>query len=126
MIEERLTSQKQIILDHLMSVKTHPTAEMVYSTVRKRLPRISQATVYRVLNNIKEKGKVQIIPVKGTAHFDADISAHAHFICQDCDEVFDVFDICKDCDILSKKRVKVGKINHYKIYFYGTCNKCKK
>lgn len=124
-MEERLTSQKQIILNYLKSVKTHPTAETVYSAVRKKLPRISQGTVYRILNNFRDKGDAQIIPVKGTSHFDGDMSYHAHFICDNCDKVFDVFNICPQCDILKKKKIKVGKINRYKIYFYGTCNKCK-
>lgn len=126
MSEERLTSQKQIILDYLKDVKTHPTAEQVYSAVRKKLPRISQATIYRILNNIREKGNAQVISVKGVAHFDGDISPHAHFICQKCGRVYDVFNVCKDCDVLNKKRLKVGKINFYKIYFYGICKKCKK
>ena len=125
-MEERLTSQKQIILDYLMGVKTHPTAEMVYSAVRKKLPRISQGTVYRILNNFVNKKKAQVISSKGISHFDGDTSYHAHFICENCDKVFDIFDICPQCDILKKKKTKVGKINHYKIYFYGNCNKCKK
>ncbi|MDP2910441.1 MAG: transcriptional repressor [bacterium] len=126
MVEERLTSQKQIISNYLKSVKTHPTAEIIYSEVKKKLPGISPATVYRVLNNIQKKGNAQIIPIKGIAHFDADTSSHAHFICQKCNKVFDIFDLCSKCHILNKKRLKVGKISYYKIYFYGTCDKCKK
>jgi len=123
-MEERLTSQKQIILDYLRSVKTHPTAENVYCAVKKKLPRISQGTVYRVLNGLKDKDGAQVIPVNGVAHFDGDISPHAHFICECCDKVYDVFSVCAGCDILNKKRLKVGKINRYKVYFYGICNKC--
>jgi len=126
MVQERLTSQKQIVLDYLKNVKTHPTAEKVYAEVRKKLPRVSQGTIYRVLNNFKEKGDVQMIPVQGVAHFDADISPHAHFICQKCGYVYDVFDICSKCGILTNKKVKVGKINYFKIYFYGICKKCGK
>lgn len=125
-MEERLTSQKQIILDYLKSVKIHPTVEVVYSAVRKKLPRISQGTVYRILNNFKDKGGAQVISVKGISHFDGDTSSHAHFVCEECDKVFDVFDVCSLCDVLNKKRLKVGKINHFKINFYGICNKCKK
>ncbi len=123
---ERLTSQKQVILDYLKDVKTHPTAEVVYSAVQKKLPRISQATVYRVLNNIKNKGNAQVIPVEGVSHFDGDISPHAHFICNSCKNVFDVFNVCSKCKVLDEKKLKVGKIDYYKIYFYGKCNKCKK
>jgi Fur family peroxide stress response transcriptional regulator len=121
---ERLTSQKKITLDYLKSVKTHPTAEKVYKEVKKKLPQISQATVYRILNNFKDKDLVRIIPVKGSAHFDADVSSHAHFICEKCNNVYDVFDVCSKCNILKNKKLKVGKINNYKIYFYGKCEKC--
>ena len=123
---ERLTSQKQVILDYLKDVKTHPTAEVVYSAVQKKLPRISQGTVYRILNGFRDKGDAQVIPVEGVSHFDGNTSLHAHFICQSCRNVFDVFEVCSKCEILNKKKVKVGKINYYKIYFYGNCNKCKK
>jgi len=121
---ERLTSQKKIILDYLKSVKTHPTAEQVYHEVQKKLPRISQATVYRILNSFKDKDLLRIIPVKGTAHFDADISLHAHFICEQCNNVYDVSGICSKCNFLKSKKLKVGKVNSYKIYFYGKCKKC--
>ncbi len=126
MATERLTSQKQFILDYLKSVKTHPSADKVYSAVRKKLPRISRGTVYRVLDNFKDKGKVQAIPAKGVSHFDGDTSSHAHFICQKCNRIYDIFDVCSKCSILRNKRLKVGRINHYKIYFYGICKNCSK
>lgn len=124
--KERLTNQKRVILDYLHSVKTHPTAENVFLKVRKKLPQISQGTVYRILNNLLEKGEAQIIPVNGTAHFDGDISPHAHFICQKCSKVFDVLCNCCGCNVLKNKKTKVGKIKKYKIYFYGNCRCCKK
>lgn len=126
MVQERLTSQKQIILDYLTKVKTHPTAEEIFQEVRRKLPRISQGTVYRVLNNFINKGDAQIILSKGVSHFDGDTSPHAHFICQSCSRVYDVFDVCSNCDVLKNKKIKVGEINHFKIYFYGECKKCKR
>jgi len=124
MAQERLTSQKQIITDYLMSVKTHPTAEQVYLAVRKKLPRISQGTVYRILNGFEEKGLVQTIPAEGKTHFDGDISSHTHFICEKCSNVYDVFDTCSKCKKLENKKTKVGKIKNFKIYLYGICKKC--
>lgn len=122
----RLTSQKKIILDYLMSVKSHPTADQVYYRVKKKLPRISIGTVYRILKNLDEKNKAQTILSKRAAHFDANTAPHTHFICQKCDKVFDIFDECYKCGILEKKKTKVGKINNYKILFYGICKNCKK
>lgn len=126
MTKERLTSQKQIILDYLKSVKTHPSTEKVYLAVKKKLPRISRGTVYRILDNFKEKGKAQIIPNKGIAHFDGDTSSHAHFICVKCNRIFDIFDVCKECNIIKRKRTKVGKIISYQIHFHGLCKYCSK
>jgi Fe2+ or Zn2+ uptake regulation protein len=121
---ERLTAQKSFILGYLKSVKTHPSAETVYKEVKKKLPNISQGTVYRVLNNFKRKGHLQVIDTRDTAHFDGDTSDHAHFICEDCGNVYDVIDECSKCGILRNKKTKIGKINSYKVNFYGICNIC--
>jgi Fe2+ or Zn2+ uptake regulation protein len=122
---ERMTAQKSFIFDYLKSVKTHPSAEVVYKEVKKKLPNISQGTVYRVLNNFKDKGELQTIETKDNIHFDADISDHAHFICEECGNVFDITSECSECGILKNKKTKVGKIIHYKINFYGICKQCK-
>ena len=122
--KERMTAQKSFIFGYLRSVKTHPSAEVVYKEVKKKLPNISQGTVYRVLNNFKDKGEVLAIDTKDNVHFDADISDHAHFICEKCGNVFDVSDECSKCGILKNKKTKVGSIKNYKINFYGTCKKC--
>ena len=124
--KERMTAQKSFIFGYLKSVKTHPSAEIVYREVKKKLPSISQGTVYRVLNNFKKKGEILAIDTKDSVHFDADISTHAHFICEQCGNVFDVMDECAGCGILKNKKTKVGSINSYKINFYGICHNCKK
>lgn len=121
----RTTCQKQAILGYLKSVTSHPSAEDVYLVIRKKLPRISRATIYRILKDFKRRGEAQEIISKGVAHFDADISSHAHFICLNCDKIFDIFeDICNNCSMLKNKRTKVGKIESYKINFYGYCKNC--
>lgn len=120
----RMTSQKRIILDYLRGVKTHPSAEVIYKEVKKKLPHISRGTIYRILNNLRKKNDIQVISSKDRDYFDGDISSHSHFICLKCDKIYDVFDECSKCGILNRKRVKVGKIKNYKIHFYGICNKC--
>jgi Fur family peroxide stress response transcriptional regulator len=123
---ERMTSQKEIILDYIRNTKSHPSAKKVYTEIKRFLPRISSGTVYRILSNLKEKGEVQEISTKDITFFDGDLSNHSHFICQGCAKVFDIFDECSKCSIIKNKKLKVGKINSYRIYFYGICKKCKK
>lgn len=119
---ERITSQKKIVSDYLKSVTSHPSAEQVYLAVRKKLPRISRGTVYRILKNLKEKGEAQEVLCK-ICHYDGDTSPHAHFFCQKCGKIFDVFDTFG----LSKiKKLKVGEIKNYQINLYGFCKNCQK
>jgi Fur family ferric uptake transcriptional regulator/Fur family peroxide stress response transcriptional regulator len=120
--KERITNQKRVILDYLKSTEIHPTAEKVYFEVKKKLPQISLGTVYRILNNLKEKGEIQEIPSQ-VSHFDGNVLPHAHFICQNCQKIFDVF---LRCEILKNQKIKVGKIKNYQIIFYGICKKCQK
>ena len=120
--KERLTNQKRVILEYLKSTKSHPCAKEVYLEVKKKLPQISLGTVYRILNQLKEKGKVKEILTE-VSHFDGDLTPHSHFICQKCKKIFDVFE---EIPKLKNKKLKVGKIEDYQVIFYGICKKCKK
>jgi Fe2+ or Zn2+ uptake regulation protein len=121
-VKERLTSQRQIILDYLKSVKTHPSAEIIYKEVKEKLPRISLGTVYRNLEFLEEKGQIKEIAAE-IKRFDGDLTEHHHFICKNCQRIFDVF---KKFAGLKLKKTKLGKVQNYQIYFYGLCQKCQK
>ncbi|MBW2644383.1 MAG: transcriptional repressor, partial [Deltaproteobacteria bacterium] len=45
----RITKQRQVILEELRKLNTHPSADEIYKVVRRHLPRISLGTVYRNL-----------------------------------------------------------------------------
>lgn len=87
----RITHQRQVILEELRSVKTHPTADELYAMVRQRMPRISLATVYRNLEWLAAQGIVQKIEVGGRQkRFDGTTAEHAHIRCVSCGKVDDV------------------------------------
>ena len=122
---ERITNQKQIILDYVRSVHCHPTAEDVYIAVRKKLPRISLGTVYRNLEKFVENGT--ILEIKGEIkRFDGNISEHQHFICEQCGEVFDIFEQITGLRRFLRKINKFGKARGYDFYIYGICRKCQR
>ena len=52
----RLTEPRRIILEMVRATDAHPSASMVYRTVRRRLPRVSLATVYRNLRRLAAEG----------------------------------------------------------------------
>ena len=122
---ERLTNQKQIILDYLRSTKSHPTAEDVFLKVRKRLPHISLGTVYRNLNQFVRKNTIRELSGE-TKRFDADISIHHHFVCKKCHRVIDLSDIVISKKYLKEKFKEIGEVTDYELFVYGVCEECKK
>ncbi|HEX3727130.1 MAG TPA: transcriptional repressor, partial [Pirellulales bacterium] len=50
----RYTTQRSAVFAYLRGVESHPTAEEIYRAVRRRLPRISLATVYKALEALVE------------------------------------------------------------------------
>ncbi|NNK14655.1 MAG: transcriptional repressor, partial [Desulfofustis sp.] len=81
----RLTPQRQVILEELAKVKTHPTANEVYDMVRKRLPRIGLGTVYRNLELMADNGMILKLEVGGSQkRFDATTDLHYHIRCTGC------------------------------------------
>jgi Fe2+ or Zn2+ uptake regulation protein len=92
--EIRLTPQRQVILEELAKVKTHPTANEVYDMVRKRLPRIGLGTVYRNLELMADNGMILKLEVGGSQkRFDATTNLHYHIRCTCCGKVDDMLQI---------------------------------
>ena len=58
-INRRITKQRQVILEELRKLNTHPSADEIYKVVRRRLPRISLGTVYRNLEVLVQMGEIQ-------------------------------------------------------------------
>ena len=73
----RFTSQRQVILEELKKVKSHPTVNEIYDMVRKRLPRIGFSTLYRNLHILAKLGIIRKLEVGGEQkRFDGNISPH--------------------------------------------------
>jgi len=75
----RYTAQRAAVFDYLESVQSHPTAEEVYRAVRRRLPRISLATVYKALEALVEaRLATKLTNGDGSAHYDCRGEDHYH------------------------------------------------
>ena len=121
----RMTNQRLKILEYLKSVKTHPTAETVYHAVRKHLPNITLATVYRNLNHLAEQGEIQKFEVNCVSHFDGDVSFHQHCICRKCGMIHDIFEDTITRSTLKKINSKGFEPKSMNIMIYGICRKCR-
>jgi Fe2+ or Zn2+ uptake regulation protein len=75
----RYTEQRAAVFDFLARVKSHPTAEEVYRAVRRRLPRISLATVYKALEALADaRLATKLTNGDGSARYDCRGEDHYH------------------------------------------------
>lgn len=123
----RLTTQRQIILEELAKVKTHPTASELYDMVRKRLPRIGLGTVYRNLELMAENGMILKLEVGGTQkRFDATTDTHYHIRCSNCGKVDDVDTPVMDDLVQTAAESTSYQIIGHHVEFTGVCPACQK
>lgn len=122
----RYTSQRVAILEFLEGNYTHPTAEQVYDAVKKKLPRISMATVYQNLRFLSEKGLLEEVNIKGVARFEPNLSPHHHIICRECGAIID-FESKELTDYAMElaKGIKGVTVDSANTNFYGVCKRCK-
>ena len=122
---ERNTKQKQVILESLRSVSTHPTAELLHQLVKQKLPHISLATIYRNLNFLALKGEVLKFEINKEYRYDGHIGKHQHFICNQCENILDIFDSRISNYALNKIKDQKLKTESVNIIFHGICKECK-
>ncbi len=124
MSQVRMTRQRAIILEELRKVKTHPTADELYSIVRKKMPRISLGTVYRNLEFLAETGEILKLESAGnTKRFDADTSWHQHVRCIECGCVGDVLHP-QEAPSIKGIHVDGFNITGARIEYDGICARC--
>jgi Fur family ferric uptake transcriptional regulator len=122
----RYTNQRVEILNFLKDNYNHPTAEQVFESVKKKLPRISKATIYQNLNFMVEKGLIKEVEIKGVSRFEPNLEPHHHIICKKCGRIIDFKseELTKYLQRISKKFNKM-KIESANTNFYGICEKCR-
>lgn len=118
--------KRNAILAYLRQTDEHPSAEMVYSSLKAEYPDLSLGTVYRNLSMFKDKGQIMSIgAVGGVERFDGNTNPHVHFICTDCNAVTDLPRVAVPEELKGEITVQTGgKINMCQLTFVGQCKKC--
>ena len=123
----RMTNQREVILKELRDSMQHLSADELYDRVKKVMPRISLATVYRNLEILSEAGMIAKLEISGRQkRFDYDVEEHDHIYCVQCHRV----------DNLKVDRQEVHDVPHisdkgyavtgYRLEVAGICPECQK
>ena len=124
MTQQRMTRQKQIILDVARAHHDHPTAEQIYLEVSAIDKRISRGTVYRDLGQLSDSGDILHVKVPGPDRFDCRTGLHYHMICTGCGAVFDApvdYETEIDKEVFEKSGFHVQR---HRTVFEGLCPEC--
>ena len=122
--QRRLTKQRKIILEELIKLTTHPTADELYAMVRTRMPRISLGTVYRNLDFLTESKEILKLESAGSIRrFDGDTRPHQHVRCRVCGKIGDVIPPVPTPSVEGVS-VEGFTITEARVEYEGICEEC--
>lgn len=126
----KVTPQRIAILEAIIKLNNHPTAEYIIDYIRKNNPNIATATVYKVLEALAEKGLISKVKTENDImRYDAFLEKHHHLYSSDSDRIEDYLDDELN-EILenhfAKKEIPDFKIEDIKLQIIGKFMKNKK
>ncbi len=123
----RMTNQREVILEEIGRYKGHPTADLLYERIKKKLPHISLATVYRNLEILSEVGKIRKLEISGRQkRFDRELKEHNHIYCLQCHRIDNIHMVSEQM-LASGSEKEIGyKISGCRIEFFGICPECQR
>jgi Fur family peroxide stress response transcriptional regulator len=121
--ELKVTPQRIAILEAIVKLNNHPTADNIIAYIRKNNPNIATATVYKVLEALVENGLIRKVKTeRDIMRYDAFLEKHHHLYSSDSDRIEDYLDEELN-KILShhfeKKEIPGFKIEDIKLQIIG-------
>ncbi|EMY69466.1 Fur family transcriptional regulator [Leptospira vanthielii] len=118
-----LTKHRELIFNDLRERKDHPTAKMVFESVRGKADKISFATVYNSLEYLVEHKMVNKLNIESdSVRYDAFLDDHSHLLCTECGKVLDVAPLKLSAD--TDWQGLGFQVKHVDIVVTGTCSSC--
>ncbi len=121
----RSSERREEIYRFVAAHASHPTAEEILAGVRRTIPGVGLATVYRNLDQLVSEGRLSRTIHGGVARYDAEVGAHHHFTCERCGEVSNVEVTIPRELIRSAVPRSVGLVQSASIDFRGVCRRCR-
>ncbi len=95
----KVTPQRITILEAILHLKNHPTADDIINFIKDNHPNVATGTVYKVLDTLVENGLIKKVKTeKDIMRYDAITDNHHHLYCFESDRIEDYFD--KDLSLL--------------------------
>ncbi|GEK90862.1 Fur family transcriptional regulator [Alkalibacterium kapii] len=121
----RITPQRHAILEYLIDMDTHPTADEIYKALEKDFPKMSVATVY---NNLRLFTQMNLVKEMNfgdhSSRFDFASNEHYHAICTQCGKIEDIYYPGLD-DLEEVTSSLTGyDVQSHRLEIFGLCPDC--
>lgn len=124
----KVTPQRVSILEAVLTLNNHPTAENIIEFIRKVHPNIATGTVYKVLDVLVANRLIKKVTTdKDIMRYDGVMERHHHIYCSKCDLIEDYKDPELDkilMDYFKKKSLPGLDIEEVVIQIRGALEKC--
>jgi len=123
----KITPQRTIIYQELLQAKDHPSADVLYKRLVKKIPNLSFDTVNRTLLTFSQIGIANIVEGYGQPkRYDPNIDTHHHFRCIKCHNIIDFQNKAYNNITVPEEIQKEFTVLNKKVVLEGFCNKCRK
>ncbi|HWR35114.1 MAG TPA: Fur family transcriptional regulator [Clostridia bacterium] len=119
------THQREVIYAAVTARHGHFSPEDIYELVRKQIPAISLATVYKNVKTFVNTGMLrEVSPHYGSLKIDSNPSPHHHVVCTQCKSILDIeAESIGSMDI--QQKLPAGfRVQRFSIEIHGLCGKC--
>ena len=123
----KITPQRTAIYQELLKAKDHPSADMIYRRIAKKILNISFDTVNRTLLTFSKIGITSIVEGYGQPkRYDPDMNTHHHFRCIQCNSIIDLHNKHYDDIAVPEEINKQFTVINKKVVLEGLCNMCRR
>jgi Fur family transcriptional regulator, peroxide stress response regulator len=119
----KVTHQRMAVLEAVINLKGHPTADEVIGHTKEKFPSIAVGTIYKILETLVGKGIIKKVKTEnGVMRYDGATEHHHHLYSIENERIEDYYD--KELDdlihkYLKKKKVPGFTIKEFKLQILG-------
>ena len=120
------TFQRQVIYEAVVDSREHPTPELIYEQVRRRIPSISLGTIYKNVKTFLDSGVLKEVTLHhGSLRLESNMTPHHHLVCSSCKAIFDIEESAVKPVQLPTSELPPGfSIKQCRVEFVGECKSC--
>ena len=122
-----VTHQRQVIYQVIISSTDHPSPEIVFDRVRRQIPSVSLATVYKCLHTFLDAGIIKEASLHhGSVRLDPKLEHHHHLLCRVCGLMIDVGQSEIGPVPIPSNLSRNFRVDAAQVDFIGICGQCNK